>query len=114
MIGSRLQRLRIEKGFNKQEDLAKALMVSPSTVGMWETDKREPNDEMKQKIAELLNTTIDYLIGNSDIPHPIEQSKIDYAFSSGYNALNENNKNLINATIEGLLLKQKEEKKNKK
>ena len=114
MIGNRLQRLRIEKGYNSQEQLAKVLMVSPSTVGMWEANQREPNDEMKKRISELLDTSVDYLIGNSDIAHPIEQSEIDYAFSSGYNALNENNKNLINATIEGLLLKQKEEKKKNK
>lgn len=66
MIGTRLKILREELGL-KQEELAQKLSVSPSSIGMYETNKREPNSEIIIKIANFFNVTIDYLLGKSDI-----------------------------------------------
>lgn len=66
MIGSRLKLLREELGL-KQEELAQRLSISPSSIGMYETDKREPNSEIIIKIANFFNVTVDYLLGTSDI-----------------------------------------------
>lgn len=81
MIGTRLKYLRMQKGYG-QESFAKELGVSPSTVGMWETDKREPNDETKIRIAELLDTTVDYLVGNTDNPSIVDTDKIQIGLSA--------------------------------
>ena len=65
MKGSRIKLLREEKGL-KQEELAKMLSIAPSTIGMYERDAREPNDEIKLKMCELFDCSMDYLTGNSD------------------------------------------------
>ena len=44
-----------------QEELAKALGVSRSTIGMYEQGKREPDFETEEKIADYFNVTLDYL-----------------------------------------------------
>ena len=45
----------------KQIDLASALGVSQSTVGMWETDASYPTADKLPAIAKLLGCTIDAL-----------------------------------------------------
>lgn len=66
MKGSRLKQLREEKGM-LQEELARALSVSPSAIGMYERDYREPSDELLLQIARFFDVSIDYLLGNSDV-----------------------------------------------
>lgn len=63
MKGIRLKELREKKGLN-QSDLAKLLNISASAIGMYETDKREPDDNLKIKFANFFNVTVDYLMGN--------------------------------------------------
>lgn len=65
MKGSRIKLLREEKNL-KQDELAKILSISPSAIGMYERDEREPNDELTLKIAEYFNVTTDYLLGKTD------------------------------------------------
>lgn len=66
MLGNRIKALR-EKAGLKQDELAKKLSVSPSAVGMYETNKREPNNEIIIKLAEFFNVTTDYLLGKSNV-----------------------------------------------
>ena len=66
MIGNRIKLLREEKKL-KQEDLAKIIDVSPSAIGMYERDAREPNDNITLKLAEYFGVTTDYLLGKSDV-----------------------------------------------
>lgn len=108
MLGNRIKKLREEKGL-KQEELAKILLVSPSAIGMYEINKREPNNEITIKMANFFNVSTDYLLGKSDIRNPekIDFNKVNVAFSSGYDGLNETNKSIIESTIAGLLAKQK-------
>ena len=61
MLGSRIKLLREELGL-KQEELAKKLSVSPSAIGMYERDLREPNNELIIKIADFFNVSLDYLL----------------------------------------------------
>ena len=65
MRGNRIKLLREEKGL-KQDELSKILGVSPSAIGMYERDEREPNDDITLKLAEFFNVTTDYLLGKSD------------------------------------------------
>ncbi len=48
-----------------QEDLAKALKVSRSTIGMYENGSREPDYETLESIADYFNVDIDYLLGRT-------------------------------------------------
>lgn len=65
MIKARLKELRNEKGLNQRE-LAAALNLSPSTIGMYETGQRVPDAETLNRIADFFNTSVDYLIGRTD------------------------------------------------
>ena len=113
---NRLRFLRNEKG-ESLEKIAKYLNVTIQTISNYETEKRDMTPDTILKLAEYFNVSTDYLLGKSDIRNPeeIDNSKINVVFSSGYDGLNETNQNIINATIAGLLAKQKEEEnKNKK
>ena len=63
MIGKTLATLRKQKKIS-QEKLAKELNVSRSTVAMWENNSNEPDNKTLVKIANILNTTVDNLVGN--------------------------------------------------
>ena len=82
MLGTRIKLLREELGL-KQEDLAKKLSVSPSAIGMYERNLREPNNELILKIANFFNVSVDYLLGKSDIRNPEELKNVKFANSSG-------------------------------
>ena len=49
-----------------QAELAAALGVSQSTVGMWEKNKNKPEFDTLLRIAEFFNVTVAYLIGETD------------------------------------------------
>lgn len=66
MIGNRIKKLREELDL-KQDELAKKLGVSPSAVGMYERDLREANDDIKLRMCNLFNCSMDYLTGKSDL-----------------------------------------------
>lgn len=61
----RLKELRNEKGI-KQKELAKELNISTSAVGKYETNKRTPNEELLNKIADFFSVSCEYLLGKSD------------------------------------------------
>ena len=74
MFVKRLKELRNEAGLT-QNDLAKYLSVAQSTIGMWESNKREPDFDMLQKLADFFEVTTDYLLGNEK-PTPIQKSAL--------------------------------------
>lgn len=63
MKGSRLKELREKRGLY-QSELAKLLHISSSSIGMYETDKRDPSDELKVAIANFFGVSVDYLMGD--------------------------------------------------
>ena len=116
ILGKRIELERIRLGLN-QIELAKKLNLSSSaSISQYESGDRIPSDDIKLKMCEIFNCSLDYLMGKSDIRNPlsIDEDKINLAFSSGYNGLNETNKNIINATIAGLLAKQESDEAEKK
>lgn len=64
MIGKRIKDLRTKKGM-LQQDLAKELNVSKSTIAMWETSKRMPDTEMLRRIAKFFNVSLELITGDS-------------------------------------------------
>lgn len=60
-----LKSLRNAKGIT-QDELARALHISRSSVGMYENGSREPDYETLESIADYFNVDIDYLIGRTN------------------------------------------------
>ena len=56
---------RKDKGMS-QEQLAKSLKATTTTMGRYERDEVKPSIEMASKIATTLEVSLDYLTGNAD------------------------------------------------
>jgi transcriptional regulator with XRE-family HTH domain len=63
--GKRISDLRKRRGLN-QEQLAEKLSVSPSTIAMWETNKRALKDDSLKQLADFFDVSTDYLLGRTD------------------------------------------------
>lgn len=61
----RLKELRTKKGISQQK-LADRIGISKSSINMYERGEREPNIAILIKMADVFQTTVDYLIGNSN------------------------------------------------
>lgn len=57
--------LRIKSGLTQQQ-MADALKLSRSTIGMYENGEREPSFEILEAIADYFNVDMNYLIGKKD------------------------------------------------
>lgn len=75
MLGLRIKQLREELKLN-QEELARKLNISPSTIAMYETNRRQPNYEILENLSNIFGCSLDYLLGKSDIRNP-ENIEID-------------------------------------
>ncbi|MBC2456165.1 MULTISPECIES: helix-turn-helix domain-containing protein [Clostridium] len=64
MLGDNLKILREEKNLT-QAAIAKILNISPSTIGMWEQNRRSPDNDSLKKLADFFDVTIDFLLGKS-------------------------------------------------
>ena len=63
MIGKRVKDLRIKKGLSQQE-LGNTIGVTKVSICGYENGTRLPNLEKLVKLAEVLETTTDYLLGD--------------------------------------------------
>ena len=70
-FGVRLRQARTEKNLT-QAELAKMLSLGESTISFYEANKREPDYETLQKLADLLDVSLDWLLGRSNVKTPIE------------------------------------------
>ena len=75
MVGERLKEKRKDAGL-KQSELAEFLGISIHTVGSYEQNKSEPDDNLKVKTAKRLGTTLDYLLGSTDVEIPLNRKII--------------------------------------
>lgn len=57
---------RKRKGIS-QEDLAKHLGTKGPAIGRYERDEMKPSIEAAAKMAELLDVSLDYLVGKTDV-----------------------------------------------
>ena len=63
-FGNRLKQARENKGYN-QKQFAERLGVTPTRLNYWEKDKREPDVAIIKQIAQILDVSSDWLIGNN-------------------------------------------------
>ena len=74
-FSERLKELRKEKGFT-QRALARRLNYGCTTIANYERGKNRPKFEDLIKLADLLDTSIDYLLGVSDIRYEMMPYKM--------------------------------------
>ena len=64
-FSERLKTLRKEAGFT-QVDVAEKLGISQPAYASWERGAKKPTQDNLVKIAQILNVSVDYLVGNSE------------------------------------------------
>jgi repressor LexA len=70
-LGQRIAALRGKFGWT-QEDIAKKLNVRRQTVSGWERDERALKDDTLQKLADIFEVSVDYIMGRTSVPIPID------------------------------------------
>ena len=64
-FSDRLKDLRRQAGLT-QVDVAEKLGISQPAYASWERGVKKPTQENLVKIAQILNVSVDYLVGNSE------------------------------------------------
>ena len=64
---NRIKELRLKRGM-KQTELAAILSVAQSTVSAWESGRYEPDMQALVKIAGIMGTTVDCIVGGAEVP----------------------------------------------
>lgn len=72
-----LKRLRNEYGISQQR-LADAIGVSQPSINKYENHNIEPDIEILKRISNYFNTSIDYIVGNTDVRRRIEHTETYY------------------------------------
>jgi transcriptional regulator with XRE-family HTH domain len=67
-LGERLVRLRLQRGWRYQKELAKAIGVDPSTLNQIEKDRRPPSSSTTDALARVLGVTRDEIIDGETGP----------------------------------------------
>ena len=79
-FGERLKILR--KNFEiSQDDLGKKIGVARTSVANYETNRNYPTSEVLEKLSDVFNVSIDYLLCKTDIKH---YDKDEKAFRFAY------------------------------
>jgi transcriptional regulator with XRE-family HTH domain len=65
-FGKRLTEARKSKGMS-QEDIAKMLNTKSPVIGRYEREEMTPSVEVATKLASILEVSLDYLVGNTEM-----------------------------------------------
>lgn len=65
-----LKSLRMERGISQQQ-LTDAIFVTQPSIHKYETQNIEPEIAILIRIADYFNTSVDYLIGHTEVREPI-------------------------------------------
>lgn len=71
MMIKNLKNLRLSKGISQQK-LAEVIGISQQSVNKYENHNIEPDVTTLMLLADYFDTSVDYLIGNTEINHKIE------------------------------------------
>lgn len=118
ILGKRIELERTRLGLN-QIELAKKLNLSSSaSISQYESGDRAPSDDIKLKMCELFNCSLDYLMGKSDIRNPqhnnddlLNLAKVGFT-KENYTPPTEKQKEQIKTILETILQDNKKDNKN--
>lgn len=89
MLGNRLKKLRLEKKLT-QLQIAQKVNISEARYNLYENNKRQPDYELLKSLAEVLETTTDYLLGNDNTTKTINSVIPDNELADKLSVLIEN------------------------
>ncbi|MED4461817.1 helix-turn-helix domain-containing protein [Metabacillus fastidiosus] len=96
MFGDRIRKLRKEKGLT-QEELGKQINVTKVSISGYENGNRTPDTETLQRLADVLETSTEYILGRTENPNGlIEKDERDIA-----KRIDKMRKDLIEANSDG-------------
>lgn len=104
IMENRIRQLRQERQMT-QVRLSIELEVSQETVSSYESGKHYPSYQILVQLSQILNTSIDYMMGLSDVRHPelYPLSKETTQALAVYSALPQHQKEKALAYMQGLL-----------
>lgn len=115
----RIKQMRLEKKWT-QKDLSKKLGLKNDTaIANYEAGYSLPKDDIKLKMTEIFDCTLDYLMGKSDIRNPEQQedpldlAKIGFNMKD-YNPPSETQKQQIKGLLEVIMKDNKKDNKENK
>ena len=73
MLGPRIAALRRGAGWS-QAELARRLQVSPSAIGMYEQNRREPSAATLVALSQVFGVSTDYLLTGKPLNPPDQQA----------------------------------------
>ncbi|MCM1365320.1 MAG: helix-turn-helix transcriptional regulator [Faecalibacterium sp.] len=109
-----LKKLRTEKGISQQQ-LADIIGVSQQSVNKYENHNSEPELAVLINMANCFNTSVDYLIGNSEfdhvieVLHPYDLNQEEIQLVEQYRILSDTEKESINLIIKNYLSKDEQQ-----
>lgn len=71
------KRLRENRGKRTQEEIAKMLGISRARYSHYENEHVQPDNDMLQKMADLYDVSVDYLLGRTDDPSRKQKDAAD-------------------------------------
>ncbi len=101
-FGKRLQEARKKKELS-QEEVAKVLNTKAPVIGRYERDEMKPSIEVATKIADLLEVSLDYLVGKIDV----ELDKTTLNRILEVSRFSEEDRNHIYSVIDAFIAKRK-------
>lgn len=100
-----LKMLREESGIS-QKQLAEIIGVSQQSINKYENHNIEPDIETMIRFADYFNTSVDYLIGHTDVRRKIEIVRAyelntdEVSIINGYRSLSSKQKNCVATVID--------------
>lgn len=102
-----LKKLRNERGITQQY-LGISVGISQQSINQYENNSIEPDIFTLSKLADYFNTSIDYIVGRTDIRRPIEHTEPyflnpkEMELIQRYRDLNERERACVNTVVETL------------
>ncbi|MGN7761259.1 helix-turn-helix domain-containing protein [Paenibacillus sp. 22594] len=78
-LGDRIKYLREKKNII-QKDLAATSGLTIVQLSRYETNDRKPDPESLRRLADVLDTSGDYLLGRTNDPKPLNQREMNMSF----------------------------------
>lgn len=73
ILGKRIEFERNKLGLNQIELARKLNLSSSASISQYESGDRVPSDDIKLKMCEIFDCSLDYLLGKTDIRNPGKQ-----------------------------------------
>lgn len=74
LLGERLKKFRTSRNMI-QSEVADIVGVTKETISAYEKGSRSPSTEVLQKLADLFETSMDFLAGRTDMPHVFDDDE---------------------------------------